>query len=100
MTFNKLLMYNEYELILNYFLKKNIQDRGGIQYKYLKSLIRYRLDYLTDYEARKIFNILVRLGYFEKKKIINTRRSYQYKFINPYIENKKKDSNIITIYFD
>jgi hypothetical protein len=99
MTFNKLLMFNEYELVLNYLLKKNIQDRGAMLYRHYKALIKFCFNYyMTDYEARKIFNILTRLGYFEKKKIRNTKRSFEYLFLNPYVEEKK--NNKIILYFD
>lgn len=99
MTFNKLLMYNEYELVLNYFIKRNIQDRGAMLYKHYKALIKFcSADYMTDYEARKIFNILIRLGYFERRKVKNTKRQFEYLFINPYVEEKKDDR--IILYFN
>jgi len=97
MTFNKLLMYNEYELVINYFLKRDLQNLGFIKYKHVKGIIKYCVS-STDYEARKIFNIITRLGYFERRKICNTRRSFEYRFINPYVEEEEKP--IMILYFD
>lgn len=99
MVFNKLLMYNEYEKVLNFFLKKNIENRGAMLYKHYKALIKYCFDrYITDYEARKIFDIITRLGYIEKRKVKNTKRSFEYLFLNPYVETKV--DNRIILHFD
>ena len=98
MPFNNLLMFNEYELVLNYFIKRNLQGQGLLKYKYLKNLIKYCFGGMNDYEARKIFNILFKLGYLEKVKTGNRKRTFEYRFLNPYVKLEKKDS--IIIYFD
>ena len=91
-------MFNEYELVLNYFIKRNIQDQGLLKYKHFKNIIKYCFDKMNDYEARKIFNIILKLGYFEKIKMRNKKRTFEYRFVNPYVVIEKPKQ--IIIYFD
>ena len=98
MPFNNLLMFNEYELVLNYFIKRNLEVLGLLKYKHFKNLIKYCLDKMNDYEARKIFNILFKLGYFEKVKLRNKKRTFEYRFLNPYVILEKPKQ--IIIYFE
>ncbi len=88
-------MTNEYEIVINYFLKRKVENMNFLKYKYFKNLIKYCFCNFTDYEARKIFNIMEKLEYFKRRKILGSRRSFEYKFINPYIKEKKDNSKYI-----
>jgi hypothetical protein len=91
-------MTNEYEIVINYFLKRNIEEMGYLRYKYFKNLIKFCFTNFSDYNARKIFNIMERLKYFKRKKVYDTKRAFEYKFINPYVKENNDINNIL--YFD
>lgn len=79
--------------IVNYFIFKNMENRGFVRYGYFKRLITYILDlHHKEYYVRKLFLKLNRKGYFIKKE--TERKSFLYKFNpNPNEEEEEEEIN-------
>ena len=96
-------MVNDYEKVLNYFIKRNIENLGFLKYKYFKGIIKYCFDFISDYETRKIFFQIEKLGFFEKRRVKkNAGRSFEYRFVNPEtpIEKDSGEPKVFVLYFE
>ena len=74
-------MINDYEIIINYFIDNNFEMNQYNNFKFYAFYIKLIFKTKNKYDIRKIFFILVELGYFKK---IDKPRTYKYKFFNPY----------------
>lgn len=94
-------MVNDYEKVLNYFENRNIENLGFLKYKYFKGIIKYCFDYISDYETRKIFFQIEKLGFFERRRVKNGARSFEYRFVNPQerVEDDSGNSKVFVLYF-
>ncbi len=90
----KLSILNDYEIMINHFIKLNWEKFGYINFRTFANSIKVTLNQQNEYIIRKIFNNLMQLNYIEK---INQDHKYLYKFNNP--ENDRFGKQII-ITFD
>jgi len=92
----RLSMINDYEIVLNYFIKHRWERYGYLSYRVYALRIRHELNLgkeNKDYKSRIIFNSLKTLGFIEKVNIYNR---YIYRFNNPEYPRKLKN---VTIHF-
>ena len=69
----------EHEIIINYFIHRNLQTHGYQKFGYFQRLMQYKVKGLTPYRARKIFSTVKALGFLEK--MVGRHR---YRFKNHY----------------
>tara|TARA_R110000824_G_scaffold42883_4_gene125658 strand:+ start:9188 stop:9451 length:264 start_codon:yes stop_codon:yes gene_type:complete len=87
-------MINNYEIMINFFNKNKWEQFGYVNFRTFANRIEYELKIKNDYQIRKIFILLKKLGYIVK---INIPRKYLYRYDN--LEHPKTNG-MITIYFD
>lgn len=91
----RLSMINEYEIVINDFNKNRWERYGYINYRTYANRIGHELRTKNEYQIRKVFYTLIKLGFIEKTKI---PRRYLYKYNNPYHDRYPKQGT--TLYFD
>lgn len=93
----RLSMINDYEVMINYFIKHRWEKYGYLSYRVYALRIKTELDNShdnPDYRARLVFNSLKTLGFIEK---VNIHNRYIYRFNNPEHELQRKN---IVLNFD
>ena len=69
----------DHEIIINYFLHRNLQRHGYQKFGYFQRLMEYKIKGVNQYRARKIFSVIKALGFVEKM-----ASKHRYRFKNPY----------------
>jgi len=94
-----LSIINDYEQVICYFNLHQYQQFGYINYRRYADVIQFVLKLETDYQIRKIFYMLIKLGYVEKIDQSKSRR-YLYKYNNPEHERIFSGNKKIKVIFD
>jgi hypothetical protein len=85
---------NDYEIVLNDFIKNRWDKFGYLNYRTFARRIIILIKNDNEYRVRKVFNTLIQLGYILR---INKPKKYLYKCYNPDIDNAPKK---FIIHFD
>ena len=79
----RLTPINDYEIMINYFNSHNWE-----KFRTYANTISYQLRTDNDYQIRKVFNNLMKLGFIEK---INITKKYVYRYYNPEVDMHPKE---------